>query len=161
MTLLARHPITPHNRGVAPNEITVGGGAIPFEELAQLLAKCTLEKKAKDVVIIDMRNLVSYTDAFVLCTASNRRQVQAIADEVRRVAKQTRQLLPKGVEGQETARWVLVDFGDVVVHVFDGPMRGFYDLDGLWADAPRLPTPEFEGETDDTDDSDAIFSFPR
>lgn len=91
-----------------------------------------------------MENLVSYTDLFILCTASNPRQVKAIADHVRQVAKHQLDRLPEGVEGMESARWVLVDFGDVVIHIFDGPLRGFYNLDGLWADAPRLPVPEVE-----------------
>ncbi len=76
--------------------------------------------------------------------------MQAIADEVRKVAKEKYSLYAKGAEGLEAARWVLVDFGAVVVHVFDEPMRGFYNLDGLWGDAPRLPAPEtpaVEGET--------------
>lgn len=93
-----------------------------------------------------MRNLVDYTDLFVLCSATNRRQVQAIADEARRVAKQELDLPTVGVEGYESARWVLVDFGSVVLHVFEEPLRGFYNLDALWRDAPRLAVPEAEPE---------------
>lgn len=77
----------------------------------------------------------------MLCTARNPRHVQAIADEVRRVAKRELGIPCAGVEGLPAARWVLVDFESVVVHVFDQPMRGFYNLDGLWADAPRLSAP--------------------
>lgn len=108
------------------------------EDIAQAIAAAALEKKARDVVVLDMRNLVDYTDLFVICSATNRRQVQAIADEARRVAKQDLDLPTVGVEGYEGARWVLVDFGSVVLHVFEEPMRGFYNLDGLWRDAPRL-----------------------
>ena len=93
------------------------------------------------MVILDLRKLVDYADVFVICTAGNRRQAQAIAEEVRRVGKELENRAI-GIEGLEAARWVLVDFGAVVVHVFDEPLRGFYNLDGLWADAPRLPTPE-------------------
>jgi ribosome silencing factor RsfS/YbeB/iojap len=89
-----------------------------------------------------MRSLVAYTDVFVIVSARNRRQVQAIAEEVRKAGKEKYGHLPNGIEGMEAARWVCVDFGSVVVHVFDEPLRGFYDLDGLWRDAPRLPTPE-------------------
>lgn len=132
-----------------PRTPRVGGAsledAIRFIELASALSKAALEKKALDVVILDMRNLVSYTDAFVLCTATNPKQVKAIAEAVREVAKKEFGLLPTGSEGLETSRWALVDFGEVVVHVFDGPLRGFYNLDGLWADAPRLPVPHVEG----------------
>ncbi len=103
-----------------------------------------------------MRGLVSYTDMFVLVTATNRRQVQAIAESVRLEAK-TEGVTVDGVEGMEAARWVLVDFGDVVVHIFDEPLRGFYDLDGLWRDAPRMDVPSVE-VTPDADEP--VFSWP-
>jgi len=112
------------------------------EVVAEALATAALELKAADVVILDMRNLVDYTDVFVLCTARNRRHVQALADEMRRKAKTDLGIGCAGVEGLPVGRWVLVDFESVVVHIFDGPLRPFYNLDGLWADAPRLPTPE-------------------
>lgn len=125
--------------------------AIRPEDIAQAIAAAALEKKARDVAILDMSNLVDYTDLFVLCSATNRRQVQAIADEVRRVAKQELGLPTVGVEGYEAARWVLVDFGSVVLHVFEEPMRGFYNLDALWRDAPRLPVPDAGAEADSDD----------
>lgn len=115
---------------------------IQAETLAAALAGAALEKKAFDLLILDMRDLVGYTDTFVIVSARNRRQVQAIADEVRKVGKEQFGILPKGMEGLEAARWVLVDFGSVVVHIFDEPLRPFYDLDGLWRDAPRLPVPQ-------------------
>lgn len=114
--------------------------------LANLLAATALEKRALDLVILDMQELVDYTDIFVICSARNRRQVRAIADGIRSVAKADLGLYAKGVEGLDAGRWVLVDFGDVVVHIFDEALRGFYDLDGLWADAPRLPVPEVTAE---------------
>ena len=116
--------------------------------IAEALTAAALEVKAGDVAVLDLRGLVDYTDIFVLCTARNPRHVQAIADEVRRVAKHELSIACAGVEGLPTARWVLVDFESVVVHVFDQPMRGFYNLDGLWAEAPRLPLPEHVSETD-------------
>ena len=119
-----------------PREVTIRD-----DNLATALASAAIDKKAFDVAILDMEALVDYTDRFVLCTARNRRQVQAIAEEVRKVAKEKYGLYPIGTEGMEAARWVLVDFGSVVVHVFDEPLRGFYDLDRLWGDAKRLPVP--------------------
>ena len=127
----------------------VGGFCLPQEDvihaenLAAALAVAAFEKKAFDVVILDMRKLIDYTDIFVVCSARNRRQVQAIAEEVRRVGKSLG-LTSRGTEGLEAARWVLVDLGPVVVHVFDEPLRGFYDLEGLWRDAPRLPVPDVQ-----------------
>ena len=117
-----------------------------IEQLARDLAVATLEKKAQDVIILDLRGLVDFADFFVLATASNPRQVRAIAESVRLTAKHDHGVNAVGTEGQAGGRWVLCDFGDIIVHVFDRDMRGFYDLDGLWRDAPRLPVPEVEVE---------------
>ncbi len=127
------------------------------EDVATELAKAALEKKAFDLAILDMRGLVDYCDIFVICSARNRRQVQGIAEGVRVHGKKKLRLKQHAIEGLEAARWVLVDFGDVVLHVFDEPMRGFYNLDGLWSDAPRLEAPEGGGAMppfDDDDDDD-------
>ena len=115
---------------------------ISQQDLALALAEAALDKKALDLTILDMRGLIDYADVFVICSASNRRQVQAIAEAVRLKGKHDLKVPPVGIEGLQAARWVLVDFGDVVIHVFDAPLRGFYNLDGLWSDAPRLPLPE-------------------
>lgn len=139
--------VTEHSAS-SPARPTELEATIRAEDLAAALATAAMEKKAFDVEILDMRDLVAYTDLFVICSARNRRQVQAIADEVRKIGKE-HGLLPKGTEGLEAARWVLVDFGPVVVHIFDEPLRGFYDLDGLWRDAPRLAVPESPERTDE------------
>ena len=106
------------------------------------------------MVILDLRELIDYADVIVICTGGNRRQVQAIADEVRRVGKAAA-VTTVGVEGMEGARWVLVDYGSVVVHVFDEPVRPFYNLEGMWAEAPRLAVPDApvaEAEEPEEDD---------
>lgn len=115
------------------------------EIIATALARVALDKKGSDVVILDMRRLVDYTDIFLVITARNRRHVAALAEEIRTYAKHELGLVCEGIEGLPAARWVLVDLGSVVVHLFDEPLRGFYNLDGLWSDAPRLPLPEVEG----------------
>jgi ribosome-associated protein len=136
------------------------------QEVATILAKVALDMKAADVVLLDMRALVDYCDVFVICSATNRRQVQAIAEAVRVYGKRDLGLRQHDIEGLQAARWVLVDFGDVVVHVFDQPMRGFYNLDGLWSDAPRLIAPEgggpslFDGAGGDDDDDDNLLPQP-
>jgi len=112
------------------------------EDIAAAVASAVREKKAYDVVALDMRELVYYTDAFLLCSARSPRQVQAVAEEVRRVAKRELGVKITSVEGLEKGRWVLVDLGAIVVHVFEEPWRGFYDLDKLWSDAPRIMLPE-------------------
>ncbi len=87
--------------------------------------------------MLDVRKVTSVADYFVICSASNERQSRAIADGLRAAFKEegVREL---GIEGVNDGRWVLQDFGDVVVHVFHQSQRGFYDLDGLWADARRV-----------------------
>jgi ribosome-associated protein len=117
------------------------GGSIRSNDLATALAVAALDKKGEDVVVLDMRPLVDFCDCFVLVTANNRKHAQALADEVRRVARDELHIRIGSMEGYDPGRWVLVDVGTVIVHVFDQPMRGFYHLDGLWSDAPRLPVP--------------------
>lgn len=85
---------------------------------------------------------MSYCDYFLICAGHNRRQVRAIAESISTSLKQELGIGPRSVEGMESGRWVLLDFGDVVIHVFDEPLRGFYDLEGLWKDAPRVAVPE-------------------
>lgn len=85
-----------------------------------------------------MGRVSSICDYFLLCTGTNRRQVKAIAEGIVE-ALRAQGVRPLGIEGVQASRWVLLDFGDVVVHVFDEPMRGFYDLDALWGDAPKVP----------------------
>lgn len=127
-----------------------------IEDLARNLAKAALEKKAQDVRILDLRGLIDFADFFVLATARNPRQVRAISEAVRLAAKHDHGLQVVGSEGQESGRWVLCDFGDIVLHVFDRDMRGFYDLDGLWRDAPTLDLPDVEVESSDDDDGDDL-----
>ncbi len=88
-----------------------------------------------------MEGRVSYCDRFVICNGTNRRQVRAIAEAVIMEMKQVLGRPPLSVEGMSACRWVLVDFGDVILHVFDRDLRGFYDLDGLWGDAVRVAVP--------------------
>ena len=106
-------------------------------ELAIAAAEAIAARKGEDIVILDMSGISSYCDAFVVCHATNRRQVRAIAEGVVEDLKAQGQRTV-GVEGLDASRWVLIDFGDVIVHVFDEPMRGFYDLEALWSDSPRI-----------------------
>jgi ribosome-associated protein len=104
---------------------------------AMAIAHAGLDKKAEDVTVLDVRGLASYADYFVVMTADSDRQASAIADHLEETMK--KQGVSKvGVEGYETASWILVDYGDVVAHVMSRESRGLYDLEGLWADAPRF-----------------------
>jgi ribosome-associated protein len=109
-------------------------------EVARLAANAALDKKAEDVVILDVRGLSSYADYFVVATGTSDRQVSAIADSVEGLLRKAGHR-PIGVEGYSLGHWVLLDFGDVVAHVFYEEARQFYDIEGLWADARRVPVP--------------------
>lgn len=104
--------------------------------LALAIAKAGLDKKAEEVLLLDVRGLTSYADYFVVMTADSDRQAGAIADHVDEEMKKAGHT-KVGVEGYEGGRWILVDYGDVVAHVMNKEAREFYDIEGLWADAPR------------------------
>ena len=101
------------------------------------IAHAGLDKKAEDVTVLDVRGLTSYADYFVVMTADSDRQAGAIADHVEQTMK-AQGISKVGVEGYAGGRWILVDYGDVVAHVMNRESRGFYDLEGHWADAPRF-----------------------
>jgi len=106
------------------------------EGIADKAAQAALEKKAEDVRIIDLRDRGSYTDFLLVVSGQSDKQLDAIAGEVEKALKLAGQKLI-GSEGQSGGRWVLLDFGDLVVHIFHQEERGHYDLEGLWADAPQ------------------------
>jgi ribosome-associated protein len=107
------------------------------EELARRVAAIADEKQAVDIVALDMRGLVSYTDFLVLCTARNQRLAKAIHDDVY-VRLKSGGLLPDHVEGEREANWVLMDYLDCILHVFVPEAREYYRLETLWGEAPRL-----------------------
>ena len=107
------------------------------EGLARRVAQIADEKQAVDIVALDMRGLVSYTDFLVICTARNERQAKAIHDEVYANLKADG-LLPDHVEGEREASWVLMDYLDCILHVFVPDERDYYRLETLWGEAPRL-----------------------
>ena len=108
------------------------------EGLARRLADLADSKKAENIVVLDMRQLVSYTDFLAICTARNERQARAIVDEVRVQVKRDAGQLPGGVEGAGADGWVVLDYLDCVLHVFTTEARERYQLEDLWREAPRL-----------------------
>jgi ribosome-associated protein len=112
----------------------------PSREKALKVAALGLDKKALDVVVLDVRGLASYAEYFVIMTAESDPQLDAIAENIEAGLRQMGER-PMGVEGAHGGRWVLLDYGDVVAHVFYQDTRAFYDIEGLWADAPRVLLP--------------------
>jgi ribosome-associated protein len=104
-------------------------------------AGLALEKKAADLVVLDMSALVTFTNYFVICSGENTQQVKAIVDNIDEGLSR-KKIKPLGVEGREYAHWVLMDYGDVVVHVFEKETRQYYELEKLWLDARRVDIDE-------------------
>lgn len=107
-------------------------------ELARIAALAADEKTATDTVVLEVGEVLGIAEAFVITSAGNERLVRTIAEEVERQVKDAGGPGPLRVEGRSDARWILMDYGDIVVHVFLEEARRYYDLERLWADAPRF-----------------------
>ncbi|HLM35946.1 MAG TPA: ribosome silencing factor [Gaiellaceae bacterium] len=106
-------------------------------EQARRIAALARDKLARDVVILDMRPVCTYTDYFVVCTGNNPRQTKAIWDEVHGRLKHDNRMLPRSTEGAGDSTWIIADYLDVVLHVFTPEARAFYRLEELWDDVPQ------------------------
>ena len=102
--------------------------------------KAALGKKAMNLVALDVRDLTSFADVFIICSGRSNRQVNAIAEHIQ-VDLKKHKIKPLSVEGMGDGHWVLLDYGHVIIHIFYDPVREFYDLEGLWVDARRIETP--------------------
>ena len=108
----------------------------PFEK-ARLCLEIIRERKAIDPILMEVGRLTSFTDYFLVASGNSSRQVQAISQHMARRLREEG-FRPLGVEGEQEGHWVLMDYGDVVIHIFYQPVREFYDLEGLWTEAPRV-----------------------
>ena len=108
--------------------------AVTSSDLATKIAKIALDKKAENVISINVKKLTSFTDQFVICSADTDIQVKAIADTIRKSTDHK----PIRIEGYEQLNWVLLDYIDVIVHVFKTTERNYYNIEKLWADAPKI-----------------------
>jgi ribosome-associated protein len=106
--------------------------------IAQEIVNAVEDKKAENILLLDLRPDVVIADFFILCTASGERQIRAVADNVREVMKAKFGRLPFTVEGEGASGWVLMDYGDVIAHIMTEDMRRYYDLEGLWNEATPL-----------------------
>lgn len=106
---------------------------------ARIAAGAAHDKKGGDIVVLDVGDIIGIVDAFVITSAPNTRQVRTIVDEIARQVRERTGDRPRAIEGLDDASWVLVDYGDVVVHVFLDETRAFYGLERLWSDAARVP----------------------
>ena len=110
-------------------------------DLVLLCANAALERKAGNLVILKVRELSSFTDYFIICSGASDRQVRAIAEHIEDRLKKDG-VLPLGVEGRQGDNWILMDYGDVILHIFFETTREFYEIERLWAEAPILVVPD-------------------
>ena len=109
------------------------------DQSLDIYVKAALDRKALELVVLDVRSLTSISDAFIICHGRSNRQVIAIAEHIQIFLKK-QNISPLSVEGAKDGHWVLLDYGHVIIHVFYESMRRFYDLEGLWVDAKRIKT---------------------
>jgi ribosome-associated protein len=100
-----------------------------------------LEKKAKELVILNVKEISAFADYFIICSGTSDRQVRAVAAAIQEKLK-TAEIMPLGIEGEPAGQWVLMDYDDVIIHIFLEPIRTFYDLERLWSEAPRMDVPD-------------------
>ncbi len=123
----------PRRAGEAP---PAAAGALDSLALAERIAEIASDRKALDIRLVDLRGLVAYTDTLVVCSGNTERQTKAIHDAIHVRLKDDHGLLPRRVEGEREARWILMDYLDCVMHVFTPEAREFYRLEQLWGEAP-------------------------
>jgi ribosome-associated protein len=143
-----KHNSTVKEQALNPNPITRSDvqslekqqATDELDDRIVLALHAAAEKKAIDIVVLDLREIASFTDYFVITSGANERQVQAISDEVFETLKKAGTPAAR-LEGYKTAEWILLDFGDFVFHVFDEKARKFYDLERLWRESKRVALP--------------------
>ncbi len=128
--------------------------------MAELALKTLGDHKALDPLLLDVREHCSFADYFILCSGGSKRQVLALAQHVEEELAKVK-VKPLGVEGKEEGLWVLMDYNTVVIHIFFQEMREFYDLEGLWAGAPRTSEMSFPSATSTTDPAQETLPNPE
>lgn len=129
------------SKASSPSSARPSAGPNRALDLARLTARVAAETRGGEIAILDLRELTPVVDYFVIASGSSRRQMHAMADEIEKVVKRDLHDRIRGAEGYEEGRWIVLDYGDVMVHLFDPEARGYWDLEGLWSDAARVPVP--------------------
>jgi ribosome-associated protein len=125
-------------RNHSSRETLPGAIEITPEKLATTCAELASNKKAEDIVVLDLRGISTFTDFFVICSGTSEPQLKAIANELETRLREDDSLRPVAIDGFPASQWIVLDFLQVVVHIFHQDKRGFYSLEDLWGDAPRI-----------------------
>ncbi len=115
-----------------------GGGSLNTLDLARRIVDAILDKKGMDVVLMDIRTRATFADYFIICTGTSERQLKAIVEGISEATARGYQVDPARVEGDPASGWVLMDYGDIIVHIFSPPQRRYYNLESLWRGASIL-----------------------
>lgn len=107
-------------------------------DIARTVVSNLEEKKAEDILLLDLIGICSFTDFFVICTGTSERSIKVLAEEIRKAIKEKHSIRARGVEGDASSGWVLIDYGDVILHLFSRSMRAYYQLDELWSEGKVL-----------------------
>lgn len=118
-------------------EVLLVKESINGKEQILLCVNASLKRKAKNLIILNVKELSSFADYFIICSGTSDRQVQSIAASIQENLKE-HGIMPLGIEGESLGKWVLMDYADVIIHIFYEPIREFYDIERLWSDAPRM-----------------------
>jgi ribosome-associated protein len=129
----------------------LGTEQLDGKERVLLCINASLKKKAENVVILNVKTLSSFTDYFIICSGTSDRQVQAIASSIHENLKEFG-IMPLGIEGEKSGKWVLMDYDDVIIHIFYEPIRKFYEIERLWSDAPLMKIEDNVSELHTLDD---------
>ncbi|HEX4666855.1 MAG TPA: ribosome silencing factor [Chthoniobacterales bacterium] len=121
-----------------PGKTLPGNEAIEPEELAKTAAQLASDKKAEDIVVLDLHGISTFTDFFVICSGTSEPHLKAIAGEIETRLREDHGVRPAAVDGFPVSQWIVLDYLQVIVHVFHTEKRDFYSLEDLWSDAPRL-----------------------
>jgi ribosome-associated protein len=130
----------------------------PIRQLVIEMARCVSDDKCSDAAVLDLQGISSVTDYFLIATGTSDRQLRSVADHLKALAKE-KKILPLGYDGYDSASWILIDFGSIVVHLFAPSYRELYDLELLWGDAPkvrwqrRATTKKTTAETEETEET--------
>ncbi len=135
----------------AATSLAAAAGLAIIRGYARRIAEVANDKLAEDIAILDMTGVSSFTDFFIICSGRNARQTKGIYEEIYHRLKQESRLTPRAIAGEREAEWIIIDYIDIVVHVFTPELRSFYRLEDLWGDVPRVA---FDA-TDATDATDA------
>jgi ribosome-associated protein len=129
--------------------------------LALTAARIAADNRGRDILLLDMREQTQIFDYFLIVTGTSRRQLLAMSDEISHAAKVTLKDKRIGLEGRDESRWIVLDYGDVVIHLFDEDTRKFYSLENLWADAVPVPLPFPTESSRDAENGDVTTSWPK